>query len=448
MERESPEVRPSVLLTFRGSNARSFRDEFEFSFLSTPMAEKRVVRMVESRDDGKQIGVLPVAGVFGANASGKSNLLRAMDDMRSLVLHSFSRQDPDGPTARNPFLLDSASKGQPTEFEVELILEGVRHSYGFVLDDDRVLEEWAYAYPKGRGALLFLREGQKVSAGSKHGTETRRVTPLLRPNALFLSTAAAARHSVLLPLYRWFERNLLLADVQSRARRQYFTRKLLEHDEARVRVLSLLRAADLGISSAQSRVLDPAIKEILDQFLRSVVGTSSTGESNAIAFEDLGIDFVHVGVDGSEVLLRAEDESLGTLVWFGLLGPVLQALDRGQVLLADELDASLHPALVAQVVRAFQDEGSNPNRAQLIFNSHDPTLLGDATSERLLGRDQIWFTEKAHDGASTLRPLGSFRPRKHEALANRYLDGRYGAVPLLSDEEFADALGPAAASKR
>lgn len=148
----------------------------------------------------------------------------------------------------------------------------------------------------------------------------------------------------------------------------------------------------------------------------------------------------HRGAGGEEVLLQEENESLGTRVWFGLIGPVVQALESGSVFLADKLDASLHPALVTELVRLFQNPETNPRRAQLVFNSHDPTLLGDSVGERLLGRDQIWFTEKGTDGSTCLYPLVALDPRKQEAIGKRHLDGRYGAIPILSHQEFAAAV--------
>lgn len=162
----------------------------------------------------------------------------------------------------------------------------------------------------------------------------------------------------------------------------------------------------------------------------------------------LGVELLHRGVDGEEVALHAEDESLGTRVWFGLIGPVVQALESGSVFLADELDASLHPSLVTEIVRLFQDPDTNPERAQLVFNSHDPTLLGDSSGDRLLGRDQIWFTEKSNDGSTRLYPLVDLEPRKQEAIGKRYLEGRYGATPILSHEEFVAAIELVGTSSR
>lgn len=427
---------PSVLLTFRAENVRSFRDSFELSLQATMLAEKRVVRDVRWREGGKPVGVLPVAALFGANGSGKSNVLRAMDDMRRLVLTSFRSARPTGGVFRRPFVLDPAIRRAPSTFEVDLVLDGVRHEYGFVVDDERVLREWAYRYPKGRAALLFERDGDRLEFGASDRGRSRSASSLLRPNALFLSTAAAANHPVLLPLYAWFERNLLLAEADTRPFRQALTTGMLDDPHHREQVLALLRAADLGVTGAVRHDLDPAVKDRLQRAMRILL--EEEGEPDAgvgPAFDELGIRLVHRGVEG-EVEMDAHDESLGTRVWFGVIGPAVLALSEGSVLLADEADASLHPALVSQLVRLFQDQKTNPRRAQLIFNSHDATLLGDSTSDRLVGRDQIWFTEKLHDGSTRLYPLSDLDPRKEEAIGRRYLAGRYGATPIVSDQEF------------
>ncbi len=432
---------PSVLLAFRAENVRSFRDEFEFSLLATGVAERAFVRSVLWREGGSPLDVLAVAGVFGANGSGKSNLLKAMDDMRSHVLHSFRLGDPEGRIPRRPFVLDRGSRTRPSRFEVDLVLDGVRHEYGFILDDDCVIEEWAFRYPKGRAALIFRREGDRVEAGSTDRQKTRAVQELIRPNALFLSTAASAKHGALLPLYQWFSRNLLLAEADSRPWRQAMTTQMLGDERHNHRVLALLQAADLGVTAAQKREPDPIVQERFRRAVRILQGVEEEPESDeGPAFEELGVELLHRGADGEEVPLHAEDESLGTRVWFGLIGPVVQALESGSVFLADELDASLHPALVTELVRLFQDPATNPRRAQLIFNSHDPTLLGDSTGDRMLGRDQIWFTEKTNDGSTRVYPLVDLDPRKQEAIGKRYLEGRYGATPILSHEEFAAAV--------
>jgi AAA15 family ATPase/GTPase len=152
------------------------------------------------------------------------------------------------------------------------------------------------------------------------------------------------------------------------------------------------------------------------------------------------IALVHRGAGGQRVRFNHDEESLGTVVWLGLAGPIIDALDEGSVLLADELDASLHPVLVQHLVQLFQDPESNPRRAQLLFNSHDADLLGDASGDRPLGRDQIWFTEKGDSGDTSVYPLSDMNPRRQEAIAKRYLEGRYGAIPIVAPGDFLAAV--------
>jgi predicted ATPase len=449
MADEGAPIGACMLLAFRAENVRSFRDGLELSLLATALAEKGVPHEVPWRVGGRPIRVLPAAGVFGANASGKSNLLRVIADMRDLVLGSFRHADPGGGIPRAAFRLDPSRTSTPSRFEVDLVLSGIRHEYGFVIDDERVLEEWAYRYPRGKAALLFRRERDSVALGERNRVKGRAVVEILRPNSLLLSAAAAANHPDLLPLHQWFGRNLLLAEAGSRPYRWAFTAELLRQEDRRAQVLAMLRAADLGVTDARVRELDPQLVERLRRALPILQGREDEPDS-----ADAGSDLVepnvvlsHRGV-GADVDFDSAEESLGTLVWLGLAGPVIEALAHGSVLLVDEIEASLHPALVEQLVRLFQDQKSNPNGAQLVFNSHEATLLGDSAGERILGRDQVWFTEKAHDGVTRLYSLADLSPRGDEAIGRRYLAGRYGAVPILGPEEFTDIAASAAGEQR
>lgn len=428
-----------MLLCFRGYNARSFRDPFELSLLATRLSEPGVPREVEWREDGKPIGVLPSAGIFGANASGKTNLLRAMGDMRRLVLTSFRGNTPDGPVETHPFILGPDEGRAATSFEVELILDGVRHDYGFVVERDGVREEWARSYPRGRAVNLLQRSGERIHLGTEQRGIGRRVLDILRPNALFLSSAAAVNHPLFLPLYRWFQRNLTYADVESRTVRQVITAEMLE-GEWRSQVLALLREADLGISDVSQRAVDPEYKEKLRKVIEVFWDEAAPFEVDEIELKEFEVGLKHRSAS-REVEMPEEDESRGTLVWFGLVGLISRALREGSVLLADELEASLHPALVDVLVDLFQSPQSNPNRAQLIFNTHEVGLMGD-TSERRLGRDQIWFTEKDNDGATSLYSLADIAPRREEAIARRYLAGRYGGTPIFSAQRLKQTAEP------
>ncbi|NLT04810.1 MAG: ATP-binding protein [Solirubrobacterales bacterium] len=434
--------RASMLVAFRGRNVLSFRDEFELALEATRLSEEDVPREVPWREGGRPMRVLPVAGIFGANASGKSNMLKAMAQMRGFVLHSFKQAGPQTRLPTQPFRLGE-NDAEPSTYEVEVVLDGVLHVYGFRADSERIVEEWARSYPHGRAVQLLQRDGDDVRLGTRHRARGRATEEILRRNALFLSTAAATAHPLFLPLYLWFQRNLLFADVHSRTLRQGITVKLLEEEGRREQVLELLQEADLGIVDVTRRDYDDELKEKLAKVVDVLRGEDGSGEGDDFEVEDFDVSMKHQAVGGRAVELDSADESWGTVVWFGLIGPVVEALRQGSVLLADELEASLHPLLTGTLVDLFQSKVSNPRRAQLIFNSHEVTLLGDS-ADRPLGRDQIWFTEKDRQGGSSLYPLADQAPRRGEALGRRYLAGRYGGVPVVSRgvlERIAEPVG-------
>ena len=435
----------TMLLGFRAANTRSFRDQLEFSLEATAMSEPHVPRDVSWREDGRNpLRVLPAAGILGANASGKTNLLRVLNDMRVLVLDSFKAGSRSKRLQYHPFLLDPAFANAPSTYDIELIINGVRFEYGFAIDNQHVISEYARNYPHGKAVNIFRREGFEVYPGEKNRAKSRAVSEILRPNALYLSAAGAAEHPGLQPLYEWFEENLWLCETGNRERRWSYTTHLLSHENYRESIISMLRAADFGITDASLREMDvettkrlTRIMEILQREMEfEPDGVGEHRQETVPAELFLRVALSHAAKHGS-VELETRDESLGTLVWLGLIGPILDTLKDGTVLLVDEMESSLHPSLVAQLIRLFQNQRSNPNGAQIVFNSFEAGLLGNSVDDRILGRDQVWFTEKLNDGSTRLYPLTDLSPRKAEAIGQRYLSGRYGATPIISESVFA-----------
>ena len=429
------------LVRFSFSNVRSFRDDASVSLEATRMVEPGIARAVQWRADGAALQVLPVAGVFGANASGKTSVLRTMADMRGLVLGSFRRGGQGTPIPRRPFRLDPASMALPSHFEVDVIVGGVRWQYGFDVTDSEVAAEYAYRFPKGRQSLVFERDGDNVQFGPSMRSVGRMLEKITRRNSLLLSVAGATDDAELGPLFRWFAANLRLAEADSRGIRAARTVELVESDQ-RERVLAMIRAADLGVTEVRRESADPEFVDRMRRAIRilnGIDGEPDGSDAEQFVVEDF-VRLTHCGPGGCAEL-DPDEESLGTLVWIGVIGPVLDALDGGDVLLADELDASLHPRLGEQLIRLFQDPATNPNGAQLLFNAHNPVFLGDS-SERPIGRDQIWITEKANDGSSRIYSLVDFSPRQDEALGRRYLQGRYGGLPVIDPSGFERAAEP------
>ncbi|MEU9773890.1 AAA family ATPase [Streptomyces sp. NPDC047968] len=402
-----------MLLRFRTANVRSLRDEQELTFVVSEDEPSPAARHVEL--PGGAVGVLPLVGIFGANASGKSNVLAAMTDMSGAVQNSYARWASCDGTDRAPFALDGKGEEEPSFYEVDLVLDGVRWTYGFELGPERVEGEWLHSYPRGHRQVWLDRDASRAKVYDWPGARVKDRAGLerrTRPNALVLSTAGTDNHPQLSPLFHWFRRNLWLIDPEvERQERETFTMRQLTGARAR-RINELLRVADLGITGAET-----------------VEGSRGGPE----------VRLTHRAAAG-DVALDWRNESYGTRSWFALLGPLLLALDEGAVLLVDELDASLHPRFAAEVVRLFHDPEANARGAQLVFTSHDPSVLTTPSGGRLLEPAQVWLTEKDEDGATELYPLTAASPGEGEDLMRSYLAGAFGAVPALLEGQIARRL--------
>lgn len=427
-----------MLLSFRVANYRSFRDEVTFSTLATRL-DKGVGRAVTVAADGSTVDVLPVVAIMGANASGKSNLLRAMNYMREAVLLSAQRA-PFEAIRRDSFRLDRSYHDRPMLFEVEFSLEGSRYQYGFEIGKNEFTGEWLLTYPHKRAQTLFDRDNGEYQFGKRLGGQHRVITEITRPNVLFLSAAAQAGHPLLSKIYEYFLHNLVLLDVPERGR---VARPLIDRLQQRHRrAVQLLALADLGITDArvEKDEPDPLNRVALRRAFENSVPPGLPEGDRDVLLDQLISDFtpeeeeivklVHRASRGG-VSLPFDEESLGTKSWLAFVAYALDALESGATLLVDELDASLHPLLITEALRLFQESKLNHRGGQLIFTTHDTTMLGNTASTRPLSRGQCWFTEKAEDGSSTLVPLSDFRPRKNEDLERGYLQGRYGGTPRV-----------------
>ncbi|MFI7076419.1 ATP/GTP-binding protein [Micromonospora sp. NPDC049903] len=402
----------SMLLRFRATNFASLRDEAELSLIATDEHPGVATRPVPR----EKLDVLPVVGIFGPNASGKSNIIKALEFAGNAVQLSHQRWLPEEPIpGRWPFRLDPTSASRPSEFVFDFVVDDVRYEFGFSLDDEVIQQEWLYAFPKGRRQVYLERQGGSLHFGNNLAGPRELIADTVRPNSLFLSAAATHNHPQLSRIYRWFSsRRMITHDAGTSSR---FPPGTLPDE----RMLALLRFADLGIVGATVVRPDPR---------------------PAIAQELPRIEFLHSSaVETGEAPLPWQWESSGTRSWFSLLQLAIRALDAGGLLAVDDLGSELHPHLTSELIRMFHRPESNPSGAQLVFNSHDVGLLGRHRSARL-DRDQIWLTEKDASGATRLYPLTEFRVRGGlDDVEGRYLKGRYGAVPFL-DHQILDLLQP------
>lgn len=416
-----------MLRSFRLGNHRSFADEGELLLMpASPTSTNPVV---------------PVTAVYGANASGKSNLIDALLFMRDAVLHSFGRWEVDGGVPRKPFRLGNVD--DLSLYVVELVAQGVPYTYGLTVDDEAVREEWLYSYPEKRRRKIFERDGEQITFGSTVSGDLRAkfelLEQLIRPNALFLSGCANTRLDVVMPVFHWFQSDLLIRRLDDPGRGEKLARRvqrfIQRSPDERDKFLSLLRAADVAITDVQLEEVDDPRRRgqaSLAEFMDDRRSRELLMDPNRTELK-----FVHGALSEP---LGIEDESAGTRNWLDLLPTVLGALESGQTVVVDEIDASLHPLLTAQLIGLFQDEQVNQHQAQLIFTTHDTSLLGNMLGDDVLTRDQVWFVEKGETGASSVYALSDFKPRKDQNTERRYLGGNYGAVPILDAQQFADAV--------
>lgn len=415
-----------MLIEFRVENHRSLRDEQALTLEGSRIGETPDPR---PRNVAGHAGrLLPAAVIYGANASGKSNVLGSLAFMRESVILSHRRWEPEGGVPRNAFAWGD-KRNEPSMYEVSVLLGGTKYDYGFAVDDEAVREEWLYAWPQGRKQIWFERDCGMFKFGEHLRGPNESVKEVTRPNALFLSVAAQHAHEQLMPLYSWFRR-VFPVNIQSRVYPAFYAARMPEvffssEDEQRTffpsddteetlaaHIRQLLKAADIGIVDV--RRID------------------SETEFRGHTIRRHRILLQHQA-DDEDSWLDLEEESGGTKTLFRMAPSVFRTLESGGLLLIDELESSLHPLLGLTIVNLFNCPKTNPMNAQIVFTTHDTNLMGTTLGEPPLRRDQIWFTEKDKQGATRLYPLTDYKPRKSENLERGYLQGRYGAIPFLGE---------------
>lgn len=431
-----------MLVSFSVTNSRSIKDEMTLDLSRM----KRRHSSNEYWDEWEPYS--PVAGIYGANASGKSNFIGALSFFRRAVAESHTSWSPDDPIplpAR--FALSPGDESSPSRFEIVFVLDGVRYQYGFEADPRRVVKEWLYSFPEKRQRIVFERDTTAANEpwyfGDSLRGRARVISDLTRRNSLFLSAAASNNHELLGTIHQWIKDKIAFAGPTDHERRLAFSVFQLQNDEtARRNILALLKSADLGIDDIEFKLPDVPEAQVAEVLKQIEADPEFPQDADrpvdadrvrlAIAQANAGVELTHRAGGSQAVPLPLEEESYGTRALLGLAGPIYECLEFGRTLVIDEIDTSLHPVLVRAIVKVFKSKSANRLNAQLIFSSHDVTLLmQDTFDEALLDRDQIWFSEKNDAGESTLYPLTDFKPRASHSLLRGYLQGRYGAVPRV-----------------
>ena len=353
---------------------------------------------------------LKSAVIYGANASGKSNVLNAFWFMVNYVLTSHNQQ-VHKTIEGTPFKFDRETPARPSNFEVIFTANGILYAYGFSVTEKSVAEEYLYYYPNGRQAIIFERKDTTDFRFTVDIDEQNTLKDRTSANKLYLSVASNWSYAKVIPVLEWFA-SCRIITKNSVADAYGIEAEQLKDDDYRRVIVSMLRVADFGIQSLQMRDSEPIPSKRSDIFT--------------------GIDAVHTVQDAEgntfSYTLNMTEESDGTNSYFKLIGVVKKVLDQGALLVADEMDAHLHPLLTKHLVSLFNSAEFNPNNAQLIFTSHNTNLL----DLDVLRRDQIWFTEKDEQTAATdLFSLHDFSIRKDAKVEKGYLIGRYGAIPFI-----------------
>lgn len=426
-----------MLIELKVSNFRSIREEQTFSLVAGNV-DKELSACVINRELPGLSGVrfLKGAAIYGANASGKSNIIEAINYVTDFVLRSATKIHPGDPTGAQPFKLDSESVNKPSEFEMTFVAEGDRFVFGFSVTPTRVVEEYLVAYPKGAPQRWYQRaynatkDSYDWSKPSTAFKQDKSLQDKTRENSLFLSVGPQFNHAQLTQVFNWFKKSVrfihLSADVMLHPG---FTAELVAKPTHHDRILNLLRSADIGVADAQIKETEISIEE-LKKNLPPAILSRLEKDGQIKSQKGIEINLTHKA-DGIEpVSLDFDDEeSAGTRRFFSLIGPWTDILDNGYTVFVDEIETSLHPILVKELLKLLLCSKNNPKGAQVVFTTHNPILLDGA----LMRRDQIWFTEKSPAGATHLYPLTDYQPRKDEALAKGYLAGRYGAIPFMPE---------------
>lgn len=416
-----------MIIEFSVENFRSIKGEVRLSLVAGPGKEHRATHLVtpELNEGVRSVPLVRSAAVYGANAAGKTNLIRALQAMKHIVTHS-GRELDDLPVA--PFQFAPESGAKPATFEVVGITNRMRFQYGFSARRDIVTEEWLYAWPRGRIQFWFERntDAETGTVSCKFGDKLagdkevwRRAT---RPNALLLSTAITLNSEQLQPVFNWFRDNVHIAGVGGWT--NVFSLEWCGSDR-KAEIVRFLRAADFAIEDLRLVHRDFSPEMLPDELPPEVKRRMNEELSGAKLVQ---VQVSHDTSRGEPVELDLDEESDGTQKVFALAAPWLDTLANGHVIVFDELHDNLHPALVRFLVDRFHDSNVNIRGAQLVFTTHDTSIL----SQDVFRRDQIWFCERNSRQETQVFPLSDFRPRHGvENLERSYLAGRYGALPYI-----------------
>ncbi|RKD15150.1 hypothetical protein BCY91_06415 [Pelobium manganitolerans] len=419
-----------MLLEFSVGNYLSFKTKTTLSLAATSIKEHVDTNIFST----ERLDLLKGAVIYGANASGKSNFIKAMSTMRRLVLQSFEQSSADELDIV-PFLLNTDTEQSASFFETVFIIDNIRYRYGFEVDDKQVHAEWLFEAPKNAEKPLFVREDEGIEV-MKSFPEGKDLEERTRDNALFLTVADQFNGKIAKKIMQWFN-NFITISGLSHEGYKGVTFGMLENKHTSSTLLNFYKKLDLGFDdiNISKKPFDP--KELPNDMAEGLFKQLVTDLEGAFRIDIKTIHKKYSAkgklVGNVEFDMRSQ-ESSGTNKLFNISGSVFDVLNDGGVLVVDELDASLHPLLTLAVTKLFNSREFNQNNAQLIFATHDTNLLYYGNYRR----DQIYFVEKDTYGSSNMYSLVEYKEegktiRKDRSFEKDYIEGRYGAIPFIGN---------------
>ena len=419
-----------MLIEFSVANYRSFKEQVTFSMVAANVVAKDKKldenNVFEIDDDLK---LLKSAAIYGANASGKSNLATALGFMRWFMINSSKETQSTEKIGVERFKLSTETEEKPSFFEIVFLMNGKRYRYGFEATIEKVISEWLFYVPKSKETKLFERKLDKISVSKTYKGDG--IQQKTRQNALFLSVSAQFNVQIAEKILDWLANTVALISALNDTGYRGYTVSCLMDNENKDEILKLLKKLDLGFSDVmveESEITADSLPKGLPDELKNLILKNGKGKLSSV-------QTIHQKFDGKgnyvspEIFNLDEQESEGTKKVFSLAGPLVDTLKNGNALIIDEFDARIHPLISRAIVELFNSNETNPNNAQLIFMTHDTNLLNN----KLFRRDQIWFTEKNRYGATDLYSLAEYKIPDNAPFESDYIQGRYGAIPYIGN---------------
>ncbi|MEH2381261.1 MAG: ATP-binding protein [Nostoc sp.] len=421
-----------MLIEFSVGNYRSFKEQVTFSMVAANLVAKDK-KLDESNvfEIDNYLKLLKSAAIYGANASGKTNLSTALKFMRWFMINSSKETQSTEKIDVERFKLSTETEEKPSFFEIVFLMNGKRYRYGFEATRDKVISEWLFYVPKLKETKLFERKLDKISVSKTYKADG--IQQKTRHNALFLSVSAQFNVQIAEKILDWLTNRVkLVSGLDDRGYRGY-TVNCLINNKNKDEILQLLKKLDLGFGDVkveESEVTFDSLLAKMPDEIKNFIITNLDRENKIISIKTMHRKFNGEGNPVStEIFDLNEQESEGTQKVFALAVPLVDTLKNGKVLIIDEFDARIHPLISRAIVELFNSNETNPNNAQLIFMTHDTNLLNN----KLFRRDQIWFTEKNRYGTTDLYSLAEYNVSNDASFESDYIQGRYGAIPYIGN---------------